>query len=456
MRRTPAPGALLLAAVGALLLGACLDPIPPGMLTPGQGTLRGLVRRRCGTQPLIAGAKIAVDGVVRAQTDAAGAYRVDGIDAAGAHTVTAEAPGYIYTETIVRVTPGEVFDWNFALEQPGDDRQPVLLDVLFVVDDGPDMKAAQDELLAAFPAFAARLEAGSINLQLGVVTTDMGAGDGAILTCTPGGDEGRLQVHGRGETCSRASLITGAVPYLHLIQGAGGADRKTNFTGTLADAFACYAPVGTGGCRFGMPLKAMARVLDPHNEDTVGFVRAGATLLVIVVTRADDCSAPDDTGLFDPFQTGVDTRLGPLGRYRCFEFGATCGGAPPGRTPGPRASCRPGAPDPDPAYQLTPLDGYRDLLRDWHGGRAILGVIAGPEAPVEIATDVDGHPNLLNSCGTAATGATPALRLAALATDPELAQTNRASVCGNYAADGDLALWAQQALDLAVAARSCE
>jgi hypothetical protein len=446
-RAGPAGLALLLAA-----LAACLDPIPAGILTPGTGSVSGVVRRRCGGQPPIAGAEITVDGVVRARTDAAGGYRIDDLSAATAHTVTAEAPGFVYgdTETIIHVNAGEVVVQNFALEMPKDEGQAVLLDVLFVIDDGPGMAAAQEALIAAFPAFAATLEQGSINLHLGIATADVGAGDAVIPTCTPGGDDGRLQIRENGATCARAGLESYTDPFLSLIRDAGGVAQSANFAGTLSDAFACYAPVGTSGCRFAKPLASMRRVLDPTRSDNGAFLREDAALLVILLTKADDCSTPAGTDLFDPFQTTVDSPLGPLTRYRCFEFGTLCDGKPPGRTAGARTGCAPGVPD--PAYPLASLQTFLDLLAATHGGRAVLGVIAGDPARVEVALDGNGYPYLLSSCGGTVGGADPPIRLAALA--GAMPQTNRANICRDFSAD--LAMWAQQAIDMAVAARSCE
>ena len=52
----------------------------------------------------------------------------------------------------------------------------------------------------------------------------------------------------------------------------------------------------------------------------------------MLITDEDDCSAPDDTDLFDPSQTLVTDPLGPIDSYRCNEFGHLCDGVPPPRT----------------------------------------------------------------------------------------------------------------------------
>jgi hypothetical protein len=437
----------------ALFLAGCLDPIDAGTLTPGEGTVRGTVRRWCGAQPALAGAQISVDGVVRAHTDADGAYRVDGVTAGRAHVMAADLPGYVHTETLVRAPAGAVKEQNFILETPGDSTTPVLLDVLFVIDNTATMAGRQAVLAAAFPAMAARLESASLNLHLGIITTDVGAGAFAPPSCdTLGGDDGLLQLQPRGATCDRAAALPYAgLRYLGLVRDAGGT-TSASYTGSLADAFACYAPVGTEGCGFPMPLEALRLALDPTQTENGDFLRDGATLLVVIVTDGDDCSAPPDSGLFDPFQTDPTSLLGPLTSYRCFEFGATCGGQPPGRAAGSRADCHAG--EPDSRYPLQPLDRYFDLLTTTHGGRVVLGVLAGPPDDVEVVTDADGFPRLVPSCQRSGDSATPAIRLADLTA--ALLAGNSESICGATGTIGAaLDAWAQQALALAVAARSC-
>src|SRR5512137_2337621 len=95
-----------LLGVALALLSGCLDPIPSGTLTPGDGVVQGYVRRRCGDQPALVSAQVSVDGVVRAHTDAAGAYRIDGVSAGREHSMAADLAGYVHTETLVSVAAG--------------------------------------------------------------------------------------------------------------------------------------------------------------------------------------------------------------------------------------------------------------------------------------------------------------------------------------------------------------
>jgi hypothetical protein len=446
-RRQPPPRPPPLAGLVVVLLAGCLNPIESGTLTPGDGTVHGYVSRRCGDQPLLPGAQVSVDGVVRAHTDDAGSYRIEGVKAGGVHTMAADLAGYVHTEVLVSVAAGETSAQNFALEAPGDASTPVLLDVLFVIDNSATMQTRQAALVAAFPALAALLEASTgINLHLGIVTTDVGAGPTTLPGCVPGGDRGLLQMQPLGATCDRASLLpyTGD-RYLGLVRDAAGT-VSANFEGTLADAFACYAPVGTGGCSFPMPLEAMSRAIDPTFTENGDFLRDGATLLIVIVTDKDDCSAPAGTDLFDPFQTDPASVLGPLSTYRCFEFGVTCDDLAPGRRAGTRSACAPG--EPDPRYPLTPVAEFEALLST---RRAVLGVLAGPPSPVNVVVDAEGYSRLVPYCFVDDIGADPAIRLAALAATMPTSST---PVCNKYGSA--LPLWGQQAVDLAVASRSCE
>ena len=431
-------------------LAACLDPIPSGTLTSGKGAIEGVVQRRCGTQPALAGVRIALDGVVKAVSDENGRFRIDGITAGKDHILAADLAGYVHVETVVRVTAGETARQNLALETPGDASQPVLLDVLFVLDTTRGAEAAQAALIDAFPAMTSRLPPTSLNLHLGFITADMGAGPMALPGCTPGGDRGLLVAQPLGTTCKRASLLPYTTSrYLAIVRDASGAE-SANFTGTLEEAFACYAPLGGAGCEFSMPLAALQRALDPGTVDNGDFLRENATLLVVVLSQVDDCSAPPNTDLFDPFQTDLTSPLGPLSRYRCFEFGVLCGGAPPGREPGPRSACEAGVPD--PAHALIPVEHLTQVPLRSHAGRVVVGVIAGPTAPVEVVVDSEQFPRLVPSCTAEALQAEPGFRLAAFASG--LPQTNRSSLCSDYRQA--LQSWTQQALDIAVAARSCE
>src|SRR5206468_7327388 len=103
-----------------------------------------------------------------------------------------------------------------------------------------------------------------------------------------------------------------------------------NYTGNLADVLACITPLGDTGCGFGHQLGSIARALGadgaPAPARNAGFLRPGADLAILILSDADDCSAPPTTVLYS-LNGGPDNKsngLGPMARYRCNEFGHLC------------------------------------------------------------------------------------------------------------------------------------
>src|SRR5262249_41377075 len=131
------------------------------------------------------------------------------------------------------------------------------------------------------------------------------------------------QSHAADPSCAGFEITDGA-RYLAM-RGNG---TWTNFTGDLATAARCMASVGTGGCMLPQPLAAMRAALgDGANlapaSGNEGFLRDGAVLLVVFVSSGVECSAPNDSALFDP-----GPGAGPLTDFRCAQAGIACGGAP--------------------------------------------------------------------------------------------------------------------------------
>src|SRR6185295_11726692 len=80
-----------------------------------------------------------------------------------------------YAETVLVFEPDAVND----------------LDLLFVIDNSRSMEREQTNLVRNFPRFMEALEklpGGLPNLHVGVVTTDLGAGQSAVGGCRIGGD----------------------------------------------------------------------------------------------------------------------------------------------------------------------------------------------------------------------------------------------------------------------------
>jgi hypothetical protein len=281
-------------------------------------------------------------------------------------------------------------------------------DILFVVDDTVDMTGAQSALASALPGFLAALESaagGRPDLHIGVISTDLGVGPFAIVGCTAIGDGGQLL---RRDACPPL-----AEPYL-IDRADGDGGRVINYPdGQLAETLGCMVQLGAVGCGFEQPLEAMRRALDPGSASNAGFVREDAVLAVVVLTNEDDCSV-EDTALFDPSQGTIDAPLGPLTSYRCFEFGIQC--TPDSRTAvGARSDCE----TRDASAYLHSVGDYADALRAIKPARRLaVAVIAGPQTPVNVASNASsGFPELTPSCTspTGTTSAAPAIRLDAFA-----------------------------------------
>lgn len=298
----------------------------------------------------------------------------------------------------------------------GEDRRTQILgsvirdvDVLFVVDDSNSMRDAQAALVASFPSFAERLstlEGGLPNLHIGVVSTNVGAGTGGIAGCENSGDNGLLQNTARG-ACEVPSDR-----YINDVANSDGS-RTKNYSGSLTDTFSCIAELGSSGCGFEQPLEAMRRALNGSNAQNQGFLRPNAMLAVIVLTDEDDCST-EDLAMFntDAALDNVDSALGPLASFRCFEFGVQCSPDNP-REPGSRDDCRAR----ENSQYMYGTEEYARFLQNLKGPSVPVAffAIAGV-GPVVVGSN-DGEPRLEPACGLGNGGpiADPAVRIADLA-----------------------------------------
>ena len=284
------------------------------------------------------------------------------------------------------------------------------LDILFVIDNSnsPISDIMEGTHFAAL-IDALGAQAPSLSVQIGIVTTDLGAGVHTPPSCdTVGGDQGILQNVARGQGCPSGHLSNASDRFLRFSL-VNGVAADENFVGGLDETLRCYAAVGTGGCGFEHVLGSMRAALDGcetaagcTQHANVGFLRPDAYLAVIVMTDEDDCSAPADSTLFDPTQADLTSPLGPLTSYRCFEFGVLCGGADVGRSPGARTDCVPGNKDPNPKHQLVPVADFvhaLKALKPQSPRMVYAATLAAPPSPVETALDVNGCPDLQPSCG---------------------------------------------------------
>jgi hypothetical protein len=350
------------------------------------------------------------------------------------------------------------------------------VDVLFVVDNSGTMQNEQDALLLAFPVFYSALETTLVripDLHIGVITSDIGTGghtsisycetiggDGGVLGMVGGTDQAGeclgtdqrylVDVEPQGCTIDRDSngvcvsndctqqqcdAMQNGTETLTLTNDSDGCPRCRNFDGDPSIKFSCLAEVGTQGCGFEQPLEALKMSLDaslvPLNE---GFLRPDALLAVVLVTDEDDCSASQPNVIFDPdpVQNTIDSTLGYLHSFRCFEFGVHCD-INDRTIMGPRNNCEPRD---DASALLYHPDRYTDFLAALADpGRTIVSILAGPvPSQIEVQMDAQDRPEVAPSCTDyTGEGATPGVRLRYFAggfnTPAQLAGWAYASIC---------------------------
>ncbi len=343
------------------------------------------------------------------------------------------------------------------------------VDMLFVIDNSGSMAGEQANLRANFPALMTSLKnmvGGLPNVHLGVTTTDLGTGMFQITYCEEVGGEAGALVTGncgnptgapyiidvepesceitkeQNNTCSShtcAQANCGHEPNTTFVQDSvSGCPRCRNYTGeSLEDVFDCVASLGTMGCGFEQPLEAMYKALDTSNTANAGFIRDNAFLAVILITDEDDCSGSNPQ-LYDNTQTDINSTLGPLTSYRCFEFGITCDIN--SRThQGTRQNC---VPREDAAALLHPLSRYVQFLQALKDPQMlVVAAIAGPVTPspsgeghnMVVGLDDMSNPELQFSCTVADGGAVPGIRIynliSAFNEEEDLATWAYSSIC---------------------------
>jgi hypothetical protein len=229
------------------------------------------------------------------------------------------------------------------------------VDILFMIDDSGSMKEEQDNLRRNFPAFIDELRnipGGTPNVQIGIVSSNMGAGGQPLanVNCPPGGHRGIFRAK------AGCGLDTGA----QFIVARDG-ERSNNYTGDLAEVFSCLAELGIEGCGLEHQLQAtrtaLNETLTPQNR---GFLRPDAYLAIILLTDEDDCSAPESSDLFD-----LSRFPGEEASLRCARFGHVCQGkTPPSATYSvPLAECK--AAENGPLIDVQEfVDSIRGLKKD--------------------------------------------------------------------------------------------
>ena len=278
------------------------------------------------------------------------------------------------------------------------------LDLLFVIDNSVGM----DDEQAAFSAAQANLfnalantEGGVPDLHLAVLSTNMGVGGSSIpgsgiAGCEGSGDDGKFL----GSECIDGSFL------IDQDDGIGGSIG--NYDGQFEAALSCMTAIGNRGCGFEQPLEAMRRALDGSNPENAGFLRDDAMLAVIIMSDEDDCSA-FSTEIYstDPNQDRIDSELGYLSSFRCFEFGVECD-EDETREPGARTNCRPRTDSPylyDVQEYVSFLRGLKPSLSDIF----VAGII-GADSDISVVAP-DGEPQLERACASQNGEALPPVRL---------------------------------------------
>jgi len=194
------------------------------------------------------------------------------------------------------------------------------VDILVVVDNSGSMTEEQGALALNFPGLIQELMSPSstehnpvLDLNVGVVSTDMGSAGYELSTC----NNGRLGYAGGDDGCLRnSSSVAGCDDMYPSFLHRGPDNAPTYALDQMGRDFACVATLGTGGCGFEQQMEAARRALVEQTGAgacNAGFLRNDSILAVLWVTDEEDCSI-GEPGIADP------TRDGELGHpnIRCY------------------------------------------------------------------------------------------------------------------------------------------
>jgi hypothetical protein len=217
---------------------------------------------------------------------------------------------------------------------PPVDPEPLLVDLLFVIDDSGSMAEEQAALAAQFPVMVEVLVTGDLDrdgrpdvqpvsdLQVAVVTTNLGSAGFELGGCQIRPNNGSDGVH---RTRAGGAGCPGMVP--SFLRFRPELMRPDMFV----SEFGCVARVGTSGCGLEQPLEAALKAVlpagvlsflegDAHRDGAnAGFIRDDAVLAVVLVSDEDDCSVADPE-LFNPLSETYPWDADPRGNQRCILF----------------------------------------------------------------------------------------------------------------------------------------
>ena len=173
---------------------------------------------------------------------------------------------------------------------------------------------------------------GLTSLHLGVISTDLGAGDGSVAGCdATGGKNGIFQYTARG-TCTTTGLDPGAT-FISDIDGVTNYTRQPR--GRVQLHRGARRNQGAASSTSSPPSRARsAPTAGRRRRRTRGSCGprpsssswSSPTRTTAPRRRTRRCSTPPRTRRWNP-------PLGPPGNFRCNEFGHLCNGARPPRLP---------------------------------------------------------------------------------------------------------------------------
>jgi hypothetical protein len=230
------------------------------------------------------------------------------------------------------------------------------LDVLFVIDNSGSMGEKQTRIATSVPMLIAPLDAAGVDWRIGVTTTDSGnpwcdsttpeAGNLVLSSCKSRIDE---FVFGEepplGNACDGCTLdeIEIVPTTTHVdsnekprlwVEKIGGVTNLANDVDPAA-ALACFLPMGITGCGFESQLESMYLSLaraQNVDDDEYGFLRPGASLLVVIISDEVDCSYNDDYAEIFELDGNRAFWSDPAAMFPtsavCWNAGVSCSGDP--------------------------------------------------------------------------------------------------------------------------------
>ncbi len=250
-----------------------------------------------------------------------------------------------------------------------------------------------------------------VDLHIGVVTSDYGAGATGAPGCqpSPGGQLGKLQTGGGPGANCQGPTTAGNKNFIEY-DFAHPAMANLPPGQDLVQTFSCMANVGVQGCGFEHPLESVHAALHNGLPENAGFLRDDALLAVFFLTDEDDASASPTTDIFDRNKVAA---YGYEDSYsRQTRFAIVCGpgegmSPPYNDSGGPLSNCR-GAPNPNASETYAgdgpgkqyPVDRYIDFFTRpaAQGGvkvnprDVILFAIDAPSEPFQVILSNPGTP----------------------------------------------------------------